>query len=90
MGKTTPFLYKKRSVFYLQKRVPNGLVEHPWRRLQTSTSIRDIPLECPSDIIDQIGGWQTAGAGQRYGRGYELDILHNWLKKAVGDHTKLA
>ena len=133
------------------------LVEHPWRRLKTSTSIRDVPLvgasmwglkraanategplifprycsvegnkanyasnalnkwlkdyvpegcvihsfrhslrdrlravQCPSDIIDQIGGWQTAGTGQSYGRGYELDILHNWLKKAVSDHAKLA
>jgi hypothetical protein len=37
-------------------------------------------VECPSDIIDQIGGWATNGVGQSYGRGYELSILFKWLK----------
>jgi hypothetical protein len=40
-------------------------------------------VQCPSDIIDQIGGWQTAGVGQGYGKGYELDVLHKWLQKVV-------
>ena len=26
----------------------------------------------PSDMIDQIGGWTTAGVGQSYGEGYDL------------------
>ena len=29
-------------------------------------------VQCPSDMIDQIGGWTTAGAGQAYGEGYTL------------------
>jgi len=29
-------------------------------------------VQCPSDMIDQIGGWTTAGVGQSYGEGYEL------------------
>ena len=32
-------------------------------------------LECPSDIIDQIGGWTTTGIGNAYGRGYSVEIL---------------
>ena len=23
-------------------------------------------VECPADIIDQIGGWSTSGVGQQY------------------------
>ena len=72
---------------WLKDYVPEGCVIHSFRH-----SLRDRlrAEQCPSDIIDQIGGWQTAGTGQSYGRGYELDILHNWLKKAVSDHAKLA
>ena len=57
--------------------VPAGCVIHSFRH-----SLRDRlrACECPSDIIDQIGGWQAAGIGQRYGKGYELDVLYKWLK----------
>jgi hypothetical protein len=26
-------------------------------------------VECPSDIIDQIGGWSCSSLGQNYGAG---------------------
>ena len=29
-------------------------------------------VSCPSDMIDQIGGWTTVGVGQSYGEGYGL------------------
>ena len=32
-------------------------------------------VNCPSDMIDQIGGWTTAGVGQAYGEGYGLGLL---------------
>ena len=32
-------------------------------------------VECPSDIIDQIGGWTTTGIGHAYGKGYSVEIL---------------
>ena len=56
----------------LRRHVPNGCVVHSFRH-----SMRDKlrAVQCPSDIIDQIGGWQTAGVGQSY-KGYELDVLH--------------
>ena len=37
-------------------------------------------VECPSDIIDQIGGWATDGVGESYGKGYELSILSKYMK----------
>ena len=36
-------------------------------------------VECPSDMIDQIGGWAKAGVGQSYGKGYNLDVLAKWM-----------
>jgi integrase len=36
-------------------------------------------IECPSDVIDQIGGWTTAGVGQTYGQGYPLSVLRKWM-----------
>ena len=63
---------------WLRQHVPSGCVVHSFRH-----SMRDRlrAVECPADIIDQIGGWQTAGVGQGYGKGYELDILYKWMSK---------
>jgi hypothetical protein len=36
-------------------------------------------VECPADIVDQIGGWQTDGVGQSYGKGYPLEVLAKWM-----------
>ena len=65
---------------WLRSFVPKGCVVHSFRH-----SMRDRlrAVQCPSDIIDQIGGWQTAGVGQGYGRGYELNVLHKWLEKVI-------
>jgi integrase len=54
---------------WLKPRVPEGCVVHSFRH-----SLRDRlrAVQCPSDMIDQIGGWATAGVGQSYGEGYEL------------------
>ena len=55
---------------WLKPRVPEGCVVHSFRH-----SLRDRlrAVQCPSDMIDQIGGWATAGVGQAYGEGYGLD-----------------
>ena len=37
--------------------------------------------ECPSEIIDQLGGWSLRSVGEGYGRGYDLDVLHKWISK---------
>jgi len=36
-------------------------------------------VQCPSDMIDQIGGWTTAGVGQSYGVSNTAD----WVRKIV-------
>ena len=38
-------------------------------------------VECPSEIIDQLGGWSLRSIGQGYGSGYELNKLLKWVKK---------
>ena len=38
-------------------------------------------IECPSEIIDQLGGWSLRSIGQGYGSGYDLDILHKWISR---------
>ena len=40
-------------------------------------------VQCPADIIDQIGGWATAGVGQGYGDGYCVSRKTFFLEKAL-------
>jgi integrase/uncharacterized protein YcgL (UPF0745 family) len=41
-------------------------------------------VECPSDIIDQIGGWSSSSVGSSYGKGYELPVLAKWMQMMEG------
>lgn len=63
---------------WLAEKVPQGCVVHSFRH-----SLRDRlrVVECPSDIVDQIGGWRTAGEGVSYGTGYPLEVKERWLRK---------
>ena len=65
---------------WLQENVAEQYVLHGFRH-----SLRDRlrAVECPSDIVDAIGGWRTAGVGQSYGNGYPLDVLQRWMEKIV-------
>jgi|TARA_B110000438_G_C15691709_1_gene597071 hypothetical protein len=38
-------------------------------------------VECPKEIIDQIGGWSSSDVGESYGEGFSLNILSHWIKK---------
>ena len=62
----------------LKRRVPNGNVIHSFRH-----SFRDRlrAVECPSDVLDFLGGWSTPGVGNSYGRGYSLADKWFYLKK---------
>lgn len=62
---------------WLKEFVPEGCTMHGFRH-----SMRDRlrAVECPADIVDQIGGWQTEGVGHGYGSGYPLDVLRKWMK----------
>jgi integrase len=64
----------------LKPRVPEGCVVHSFRH-----SLRDRlrAVQCPSDMIDQIGKWTTTGVGQSYGEGYSIKVMHKWLQKTT-------
>ena len=37
-------------------------------------------VECPMDMIDQIGGWRSVGGvGASYGEGYRVEQKRMWL-----------
>ncbi|MBS1301798.1 DUF6538 domain-containing protein [Loktanella sp. SALINAS62] len=62
---------------WLRAYLPDGVSMHSFRH-----SMRDRlrAIECPSDIADQIGGWQTGGVGEAYGSGYPQSVLRKWLQ----------
>ncbi|SIS29642.1 Integrase [Thalassovita mediterranea] len=65
---------------WMKPYVSNKATMHGFRH-----SMRDRlrAVECPADIVDQIGGWQTEGVGHGYGRGYPLEVLGKWMRTAA-------
>ena len=63
---------------WLKGKLINDFVLHGFRH-----SFRDRlrAIECPSEIINQLGGWSLKSVGEGYGRGYELSVLSKWLLK---------
>jgi integrase len=61
---------------WMKPRLKDNAVVHSFRH-----SMRDRlrAVECPSDIIDQIGGWSSSSVGASYGKGYELPVLAKWM-----------
>ena len=37
-------------------------------------------VECPNDIVDQVGGRASVSVGEAYGDGYPLKVLSKWIK----------
>lgn len=61
---------------WLKAEVGNVATVHSFRH-----SMRDRlrAVECPADIVDQIGGWTTGGVGHSYGTGYPLEVVSKWV-----------
>ena len=38
-------------------------------------------VNCPSDMIDQIGRWSSGKVGEGYGEGYSVVMKWEWLRK---------
>ena len=38
-------------------------------------------VECPHDVIDQLGGWSRQSVGESYGQGYDMNILAKWMRE---------
>lgn len=65
---------------WLRPRVPENCVVHSFRH-----SFRDRlrAVDCPPDMIDEIGGWVSPGVGQKYGEGYPLDMKHQMMTRMI-------
>ena len=42
-------------------------------------------VNCPSEMIDQIGGWSNNNIGIKYGLGFRLEQKYEWLSKILID-----
>ena len=62
---------------WLKSKLIDDYVIHGFRH-----SFRDRlrTVECPSEVIDQLGGWSLKSVGQGYCKGYKLSILGKWMK----------
>jgi len=40
-------------------------------------------VECPKEIIDQVGGWSSSDVGESYGEGFPLDNVSDWINKLL-------
>ena len=63
---------------WLRTHAPEGCVVHSFRH-----SMRDRlrAVECPKEIMDQIGGWSFSDVGESYDEGFSLDNIEKWLIK---------
>jgi integrase len=63
---------------WMKPRVPNGCVIHSFRH-----SFRDRlrSIGCPTELIDQLGGWSMSSVGANYGEGYSLESSTHWIKR---------
>tara|TARA_B110000967_G_scaffold200287_1_gene235858 strand:- start:574 stop:1707 length:1134 start_codon:yes stop_codon:yes gene_type:complete len=63
---------------WIKSYTQTDIVIHSFRH-----SLRDRlrAIECPSDIVDSVGGWSKRSVGENYGYGYPIKVLHKWLKR---------
>jgi integrase len=63
---------------WLRQIIGDGFVVHSFRH-----SFRDRLREvhCPSDIVDELGGWKTHGIGVNYGLGHSMDKKFEFISK---------
>ena len=63
---------------WLKPLVNEGCVVHSFRHAMRD---RLRAVECPKEIIDQIGGWSSSDVGESYGDGFSQIIARSWLDK---------
>jgi len=69
---------------WLKCYVPQGCSIHSFRH-----SLRDRlrAVDCPNEMVDQIGGWARVSVGQEYGEGYSKEQLLEYLSNISGYPT---
>ena len=43
-------------------------------------------VNCPAEMIDQIGGWKKKSVGESYGEGYYINQIYNFMNKIILDN----
>ena len=68
---------------WMRKHFRDDIVMHGFRH-----ALRDRlrAVQCPSEMIDQIGGWSSGKIGEGYGDGFNIDIILEWLS-LVDSHS---
>ena len=61
---------------WLKQTIGDGYVMHSFRH---SMRDRRRAVNCPSEMIDQIGGWLKRSVGEGYGEGYSVAQLGGWM-----------
>ena len=63
---------------WLKQTIGDGYVIHSFRH-----SMRDRlrAVNCPSEMIDQIGGWSKRSVGEGYGEGYSVLQTAQWMTR---------
>ncbi|CAB5511094.1 Tyrosine recombinase XerC [Achromobacter anxifer] len=60
-------------------------LDHTAHELRHTMADRLRDVQCPEDIRFAIGGWASKGIGSKYGKGYTLRVMAEWLSKVVVD-----
>ena len=63
---------------WLKKKLGKDYVIHSLRH-----SFRDRlrAVQCPPELINELGGWSKASVGEGYGNGYPLKVKAEWMRK---------
>lgn len=56
-------------------------IEHTAHELRHTMADRLREVQCPEDVRKSIGGWASADVASRYGNGYSLQVMRDWLEK---------
>ena len=64
----------------MKEHIPPQYVLHGFRHAMRDR-LREV--DCPQDVMDEIGGWSKSSVGQTYGQGSSLDRLHRYMTKVV-------
>jgi hypothetical protein len=64
----------------MQANFRDDIVIHGFRH-----AIRDRlrAVQCPSEMIDQIGGWSVGKVGESYGRGFDNQNIEFFMRALV-------
>ena len=67
---------------WMKEHIPPQYVIHGFRH-----TVRDRlrEVDCPADVMDEIGGWSKQSVGQSYGKSSSLERLHRFMVQVVLD-----